>query len=242
MLLHSFLRYFVLNMVQVPYLANVPDGIGGVVMNWHIDAASALKPMTTLRKAGIFDNGPFSADMTAGPDVDEFHDGKGLNLQDNTEARSWVQFLLRHGDEVGSHGGWIHNYFGKHLSDTNQDSFQQYLALNKETVEAASGRSLYDFGARRAHGPQAGMLAARASYLAGFAGTSHGADSFSERKFIGNQAFDIHGVCFQQFQRRPESAAARADDAYFINDNPRRVHFCRTMESRLQNQHTARMK
>src|SRR5579884_1253636 len=72
MLLHSFLRYFAEHMLRLPYLATVPDGIGGVVMNWHIDAASALKPMATLRSAGIFDKGRFSADLTAGPDVDEF--------------------------------------------------------------------------------------------------------------------------------------------------------------------------
>lgn len=40
-------------------------------------------------------------------------------------------------------------------------------------VTAAQGRALWDMGARRAHGPQAGMLAARAAYLAGFEGTSH---------------------------------------------------------------------
>jgi nicotinate phosphoribosyltransferase len=39
-------------------------------------------------------------------------------------------------------------------------------------VEAAKGRPTYDFGARRGHGPHAGFLAARASYLAGCAGTS----------------------------------------------------------------------
>jgi nicotinate phosphoribosyltransferase len=39
-------------------------------------------------------------------------------------------------------------------------------------VGEAGGRRLYDFGARRGHGPQAGMLAARAAYLAGFDGTS----------------------------------------------------------------------
>lgn len=39
-------------------------------------------------------------------------------------------------------------------------------------VGAAGGRALYDFGARRGHGPHAGMLCARASYLAGFEGTS----------------------------------------------------------------------
>ncbi len=41
------------------------------------------------------------------------------------------------------------------------------------TVMAAGGRPLYEFGARRGHGPHAGFLAARAAYLAGFAGTSH---------------------------------------------------------------------
>ena len=40
-------------------------------------------------------------------------------------------------------------------------------------VEVARGRSVVDFGARRGHGPQSGFLNARASYLAGFSGTSH---------------------------------------------------------------------
>jgi nicotinate phosphoribosyltransferase len=40
-------------------------------------------------------------------------------------------------------------------------------------VEAAAGRPVYDFGLRRGHGPHAGMLAARAAYLAGCAGTSN---------------------------------------------------------------------
>ncbi len=35
-----------------------------------------------------------------------------------------------------------------------------------------AGKLLVDFGLRRAHGAEAGMLAARASYLAGFAGTA----------------------------------------------------------------------
>ena len=39
-------------------------------------------------------------------------------------------------------------------------------------VLAAPGKLLVDFGLRRAHGAEAGLLAARASYLAGFSGTS----------------------------------------------------------------------
>lgn len=40
-------------------------------------------------------------------------------------------------------------------------------------VEAAQGRAVVEFGTRRAHGPQAGLLAARASYIGGCVGTSN---------------------------------------------------------------------
>ncbi|MDD5249846.1 MAG: nicotinate phosphoribosyltransferase [Rhodocyclaceae bacterium] len=40
-------------------------------------------------------------------------------------------------------------------------------------VLAAPGKLLVDFGLRRAHGAEAGLLSARASYLAGFGGTSN---------------------------------------------------------------------
>ena len=40
-------------------------------------------------------------------------------------------------------------------------------------VHAAAGRPVSDFGARRAPGLQAGLIAARSAYLAGCAGTSH---------------------------------------------------------------------
>ena len=40
------------------------------------------------------------------------------------------------------------------------------------SVLVAGGKPLIDFGLRRAHGAEAGLLAARASYLSGFAGTA----------------------------------------------------------------------
>jgi nicotinate phosphoribosyltransferase len=40
-------------------------------------------------------------------------------------------------------------------------------------VAAAAGRSLFEFGARRGHGPLAGLLAARSAMIAGFDATSH---------------------------------------------------------------------
>ena len=51
--------------------------------------------------------------------------------------------------------------------------FQTVIASKAaRMVLAAPGKQLVDFGLRRAHGAEAGLLAARASYLAGFAGTA----------------------------------------------------------------------
>jgi len=51
--------------------------------------------------------------------------------------------------------------------------FQTLVASKAaRSVLAAAGKPLVDFGLRRAHGAEAGLLAARASYLAGFSGTA----------------------------------------------------------------------
>lgn len=51
--------------------------------------------------------------------------------------------------------------------------FQTLIASKAaRCVLSAPGRLLVDFGLRRAHGAEAGLLSARASYLAGFGGTS----------------------------------------------------------------------
>jgi hypothetical protein len=147
LMLHSFLHYFAVHMLQLPWLTSVPDGMGGLVMNWHIDAQSALKPIEILAKGGIFDQGPFSAHMTAGPDVDMLRDGKGLNLEHNPMARKWIQYFLEHGNAVGSHGGWIHNYFGNNVSDTNEAVFEKYLELNRDAMEKVSGRRMTEYSA-----------------------------------------------------------------------------------------------
>jgi nicotinate phosphoribosyltransferase len=51
--------------------------------------------------------------------------------------------------------------------------FQTLIASKAvRVVLAAPGKELVDFGLRRAHGEEAGLLAARASYLIGFSGTA----------------------------------------------------------------------
>ena len=61
--------------------------------------------------------------------------------------------------------------------------FQSLIAAKAaRCVLAAPGKLLVDFGMRRAHGAEAALLAARASYIAGFAGTA---------TVLAGQAFDI---------------------------------------------------
>jgi nicotinate phosphoribosyltransferase len=53
-------------------------------------------------------------------------------------------------------------------------NFQTLIASKaSRIVEAAKGRSVIEFGSRRAHGPNAGILAARASIIGGCQGTSN---------------------------------------------------------------------
>jgi len=147
LLLHSFLHYFGVHMLSLPYLSPVPDAVGGLIFNWHIDAHSSLKPLKALADAGVFDRGKFSVHFTAGPDVDAFGDHKGLDILHDAEAQKWIRYLLTRGNAIGSHGGWIHNYFGTNVSDTNENEFVKYLEMNKEVLEQVSGTHITEYSA-----------------------------------------------------------------------------------------------
>ena len=73
-------------------------------------------------------------------------------------------------------------------------------------VLVAAGKPVIDFGLRRSHGAEAGLLAARASYLAGFAGSATVmADPFFEVPVFGTmghsfvQAHDAERFAFEHF-------------------------------------------
>src|SRR5437016_10234027 len=53
-------------------------------------------------------------------------------------------------------------------------SFQTMIASKAaRVVKAAAGRPIVEFGTRRAHGTESGVLAARAAYIGGCQGTSN---------------------------------------------------------------------
>ena len=84
---------------------------------------------------------------------------------------------------------------------------------------AAPGKALVDFGLRRAHGGEAGLWAARASYIAGFAGTAtvlagqrYGIPIFGTMAHSFIQAYDDEAVAFEDFARsRPNDLTLLID-------------------------------
>ena len=75
-------------------------------------------------------------------------------------------------------------------------------------VTAARGRPVIEFGSRRAHGPEAGVLAARAAYIGGCAGTSnleagrrYGIPVFGTLAHSFVMAHGLEEEAFRQFNR-----------------------------------------
>jgi len=98
--------------------------------------------------------------------------------------------------------------------------FQTLIAAKAaRCVLAAPGKLLVDFGMRRAHGAEAALLAARASYLAGFAGTAtvlagqtFGIPLFGTMAHSFIEAQDDEMAAFELFARaRPDNVVLLLD-------------------------------
>ncbi len=98
--------------------------------------------------------------------------------------------------------------------------FQSLIAAKAARMMlAARGKTLVDFGLRRAHGAEAGLMAARASYIAGFAGTAtvlaekfFGIPIFGTMAHSYIQSFDDETEAFESFARaRPDNLTLLID-------------------------------
>src|SRR5690242_7245744 len=97
-------------------------------------------------------------------------------------------------------------------------------------VLAAPGKVLADFGLRTAHGAEAGLYSARASYIAGFAGAAN--VQAGERyglPIVGTMAhsfIQVHGdeaVAFENYARSRPEGVVLLIDTYDIENGARKV-------------------
>lgn len=145
--LHIFLKYFASHCLSLPYLMSVPDGTGGLVLNWHVDSNAAIQPLQEMESWSLLKQGPFSVHITAGPDAVNIGDGMGVNAEHNPVIQAFIHKYIDLGYTIGSHGGWIHNYFAAHIGTDSPEHMQQFLALNKNALEADSGRPVVEYSA-----------------------------------------------------------------------------------------------
>lgn len=109
--------------------------------------------------------------------------------------------------------------------------FQTVVASKASRMVLAAGpMTLADFGLRRAHGAEAGLLAARASYLAGFAGSATvlatqrfgvPASGTMAHSFI--QAHDDEAQAFEHFARSRHKGVVLLIDTYDTEQAARKV-------------------
>ncbi|MHB1556925.1 MAG: nicotinate phosphoribosyltransferase [Isosphaeraceae bacterium] len=97
-------------------------------------------------------------------------------------------------------------------------------------VSVAGGRTLLEYGARRGHGPHAGFLAARAAYIAGFAGTSQaeaarllGIPASGTMAHSWVQAFPDEASAFATFARTFGGSSTLLVDTYDTLEGVRRA-------------------
>jgi len=98
------------------------------------------------------------------------------------------------------------------------------------SVLAAPGKLLVDFGLRRAHGAEAGLLAARASYVAGYSGTatvaagqSLGIPVFGTMAHSFVEAHDDEAAAFERFAEATPHNALLLIDTYDTEAAARKV-------------------
>ncbi|MBI5751724.1 MAG: nicotinate phosphoribosyltransferase [Hydrogenophilales bacterium] len=101
-------------------------------------------------------------------------------------------------------------------------NFETLIATKAaRSVLTAPDKLLVDFGLRRAHGAEAGLLAARASYLAGFTGTAtvlagllYDIPVFGTMAHSFVQAHDDESLAFEHFARTHPSNTTLLIDTY----------------------------
>ncbi len=189
--LHGFLNQFARDTVGISQLSVQPRGRGGLIYNWHVDDGEALTvdAVNLLNNTAVFKRGPFSIHFTAGPDVITVGDGNGMNLSKNKTAQDVVRRLGNLGKyatlpaaqklpahQLGSHGGWIHDYWGNTANEANSPDLTSLLTQNFNAIEAVTGRKITEYSSPQGNTPawaitwmeKRGVIA---SYLVGDIGT-----------------------------------------------------------------------
>jgi hypothetical protein len=154
LLLRAVLRTFLLDTVKIPHLVNTPGGVGGLVINWHIDWSEDWEGLNFMKRNGyFFDDIRYSIHNTAGNFTDRPGDGLGFDAAG--KGKPILESVLKYGT-LGSHGGWAHNWFYQNILSGNfgEKEIETYIVKNNKTLEKISGYPVTEYSAPNGVHPQ----------------------------------------------------------------------------------------
>jgi hypothetical protein len=175
--MRAMMRTFLFDVVRIPHLVNTPEGKGGIVFNWHMDDKRERDNIPAFAKRGYLrENLPSSIHFTAGEFVEYPTDREGFDACG--KGRDVVALADRYGN-VGSHGGWRHNWFAFKIQEGEfgADEIREYIQKNSECVSSVTGYPVTEYSAPVGVHPQPmathilGELGIVAYYYTGDAGS-----------------------------------------------------------------------
>ena len=166
--LHGYLSHFAREQVGVATQSVQPRGIGGMIFNWHVDDGDDLTTNMKylLDTTKVLESGPYSIHFTAGPDVITVGDGNGMNLPASATAQDLVRRIGNFGKYasgklalpvkhvLGSHGGWIHDFWGTYASEANVPDLTPLLTQNFAAIEAVTGQKIREYSSPQGNTPR----------------------------------------------------------------------------------------
>ncbi|MBD3168316.1 MAG: hypothetical protein GF307_02455 [candidate division Zixibacteria bacterium] len=145
--LRAILRSFLFDIVGIPHIVNSPDGLGGLVINWHIDANPDWASIPLMINNGYLRRDvEYSIHITAG-DFNEFP-GDDAGFAACGEGEKLVRAIMNYG-VIGSHGGWGHNWFAENILEGifGADSMEKYIRMNNKCLSSLTGYPITEYSA-----------------------------------------------------------------------------------------------
>jgi len=210
--LRALMRTFANRIVGLPHLVPSPDGVGSIVINWHLDFEDDRAALDDMAAHGLLrEDLPCSYHVCAGPDVNRPGDDQGFEACG--KGRPQIERLQAMG-EIGSHGGWIHNRFAAAVDEGiwDADSVATYVDRNSACLRGITGRPVREYSAPAGVHPPAIMsplleeLGFDCYYYTGDSGSA------PNRSFHGGERLSERLIAFPVMPRGGLASLAEMDD------------------------------
>lgn len=151
--LRAMLRTFLFDIVTIPHVMNVANGMGGLVFNWHVDADIEHISLPYMMKHVFRKELALSFHVTAGPFFLKPNDDAGF---DAAGLGKELVLMLKDYGTIGSHGGWAHNWFSDNINSGafKEQEIYENIRRNNECLEKIIGYKVTEYAAPNGVHPQ----------------------------------------------------------------------------------------